>query len=818
VADQKRKLVIEVLGNAKDAAKALGDVRSDTDRAAERFTNFGQVTLAASAVGAVGLYKLANAAGDYGEAQSAASVIFGDAVDIVTEFGEAASETAGMSKKAAVDGANTFGTFGKSAGLAGVDLAGFSTEMVQLAGDLASFKNTTPEQAIQAIGSALRGESEPIRAYGVLLDEATLKQRAMTMGIADGTAALTPQQKVLAAQAEILAQTSDAQGDYSRTSDSLANQQRTLTAEFENLKVGIGQGVLPMMSSLVGGASDVLGKFSELSPETQNLLGKLGGIVVTGGLVVGALSLVAGKVLEARDRFTTLGTDGTRSMNNVGKAAAGLTTIIAGIAIAEAIGAASNQIGDYAQKAEDALNRTREALLDEDDGRAVQEFANTVAETQAEWTGLGEIWGSVGREFTVASTGIQADVENVDLAFQRMLESSPQAAEDLVAALERQLETLDPTSREYSDTADMVDRFKERLDAASTATSVATRETENLTGATGDAGGAIEETASELVAAEPGFDTFMTALSSSAELASGLSSVLDELFGPKMDLEAATAGWEAALDKLSESIKANGTSLDITTDKGRANREMLVGNTEASLKLMEAEIAGGMSAEEAAGRHKMRTENLINEAVQSGFTEEQVRNLIGTYGDVPTDVITQAQFNAIQAKIDAKDLTGAALIYDAMTPEARAVFEKTAAAADVRAIKGELDRLDGKVVKTTIQLRTERSEEKILGRRARGGPVEAGEPYIVGEEGPELVIPKMSGTVIPAGPTAAMLGAAGRAGRPLGAASTGNGGGVVVNVQFSGSVGMDPGVVIDAVEEGVAKGMQMPKLRRSLVG
>ena len=33
--------------------------------------------------------------------------------------------------------------------------------------------------------------------------------------------------------------------------------------------------------------------------------------------------------------------------------------------------------------------------------------------------------------------------------------------------------------------------------------------------------------------------------------------------------------------------------------------------------------------------------------------------------------------------------------------------------------------------------------------RAEGGPVTAGSPYIVGEKGPEMFMPKSSGTIIP---------------------------------------------------------------------
>lgn len=46
--------------------------------------------------------------------------------------------------------------------------------------------------------------------------------------------------------------------------------------------------------------------------------------------------------------------------------------------------------------------------------------------------------------------------------------------------------------------------------------------------------------------------------------------------------------------------------------------------------------------------------------------------------------------------------------------------------------------------------------------RAIGGPIWANTPYIVGEEGPELVVPRSSGTVLPADQTAALLGGAGQ--------------------------------------------------------
>ena len=184
------------------------------------------------------------AASDFQEATSKVNVIFGRASKSVKNFADSAARNLGQSKQAVLDAAGTFGTFGKAAGLAGEDLSTFTTDFVTLATDLASFNNTSPEEAVQAIGAALRGESEPLRRYGVLLNDAVLKQEAMTLGIYKGKGALTAQQKILAAQSAIYKQTNDAQGDFMRTSDGLANSQRTLKATFDDVKVSIGNAFL----------------------------------------------------------------------------------------------------------------------------------------------------------------------------------------------------------------------------------------------------------------------------------------------------------------------------------------------------------------------------------------------------------------------------------------------------------------------------------------------------------------------------------------------------------------------------------------------
>lgn len=218
------------------------------------------VALAGAAVGAIAYSKDAiGAASDLNETISKTNVVLGDASYAVQAWSKTTNTALGMSRQSALDAASTFATFGKAAGLGGEDLSAFSMDLTTLAADLGSFYNTSPEQAIGAIGAALRGESEPIRAYGVLLDDATLRQRALTMGIVDNVnTALTPQQRALAATAELFAQTTDAQGDFARTSGGLAGQQKILAASLTDVQTTIGTALLPAMTSLVTAANDLL--------------------------------------------------------------------------------------------------------------------------------------------------------------------------------------------------------------------------------------------------------------------------------------------------------------------------------------------------------------------------------------------------------------------------------------------------------------------------------------------------------------------------------------------------------------------------------
>lgn len=209
-----------------------------------------QATLALAGVGAAA-FSVVQSASDLNESISKTGVIFEDGAKEIEAFAETASKELGLSKRAALDAAANFAILGKGAGLTGRELNSFSTDLTGLAADLASFNNTSTDEAITALAAGLRGESEPLRRFGVLLSAAAVDAKALELGLAETTKEITDQDKVLARQALILEQTSDQQGDFARTADGAANKQRILAAEVENTKAKIGEGLVPAYQSLL---------------------------------------------------------------------------------------------------------------------------------------------------------------------------------------------------------------------------------------------------------------------------------------------------------------------------------------------------------------------------------------------------------------------------------------------------------------------------------------------------------------------------------------------------------------------------------------
>ena len=246
------------LSQAQSAIKGVDDNVKKTSTTMSNFVgtlkNVGTamgVTFAATQV-AMFAKESIMASSSMAESLSKVQVVFGEGAAEVEAFGKSAATNLGISNQAALEATGTYGNLFQAFGLGQGESQKMSTSLVQLASDMASFNNTSVDDAILALRSGLSGETEPLKKFGVALSETRLKTEALAMGLISSTKeALTPAAKAQASYALIMKDTTLAQGDYARTADGTANTMKTLQAKFADAKVAVGDALMPAFRGLL---------------------------------------------------------------------------------------------------------------------------------------------------------------------------------------------------------------------------------------------------------------------------------------------------------------------------------------------------------------------------------------------------------------------------------------------------------------------------------------------------------------------------------------------------------------------------------------
>lgn len=193
-----------------------------------------------------------NLGSDLAEVQNVVDTTFGDASGVIDDFARGAIKNFGLSELSAKQFSSTMGAMLKSMG--GFDdkqIVEMSTALAGLAGDMASFYNLDAQEAFDKLRSGISGETEPLKQLGINLSVANLEAFALANGIKKSYDKMTEQEKALLRYNYLLKATADAQGDFTRTQDSWANQTRILTEEFNSLKGTLGQGLINVLNPLV---------------------------------------------------------------------------------------------------------------------------------------------------------------------------------------------------------------------------------------------------------------------------------------------------------------------------------------------------------------------------------------------------------------------------------------------------------------------------------------------------------------------------------------------------------------------------------------
>ena len=224
------------------------------------------LTLPILAVGAAAV----KTASDIQEMENLFRETFEGASKDVTDWAKDTARAMQRSRFDLMETAAGFAAFLKPLGVAPKAIAPMSKALTALTVDLSSFRNIAEENVFIALFSGLAGETESVRRLGIDIGAAAVEAELLRLGINKTNAEAAQAEKVLARFNLIMNQTTDAQGDAIRTTDSFENQLRGLMATVKDVAVVIGQKLLPTATRIVQEIRQLGVEFLELSPAVQS--------------------------------------------------------------------------------------------------------------------------------------------------------------------------------------------------------------------------------------------------------------------------------------------------------------------------------------------------------------------------------------------------------------------------------------------------------------------------------------------------------------------------------------------------------------------
>lgn len=275
----------------KDAQREIADlnkkIQESNKKTLDTFSRVGTgltvgLTVPLAAAGTAAL----KYASDLEETQSKVDVVFGESAETVKSWAETSVQQMGLASETAMSAAATYGNMADGMGLASETGLEMAMSLTQLSADLASFNNTSQETAQIALASVFTGETETLKQYGIVMTQTNLQQFAMQQGITKTVQEMTQAEQVQLRYNYVLANTANAQGDFARTSDSVANQTRMAKEQLKQVAATLGQNLAPMAAKVLSGINDLLEGFNNLDESQQKLIIGIGAVAAAAGPVV----------------------------------------------------------------------------------------------------------------------------------------------------------------------------------------------------------------------------------------------------------------------------------------------------------------------------------------------------------------------------------------------------------------------------------------------------------------------------------------------------------------------------------------------------
>nr|DAY73486.1 MAG TPA: minor tail protein [Caudoviricetes sp.] len=249
------------------------------------------ITTPVIAAGAA-IYKYSS---DLTEAENKTKEVFKNMSSDVLDWSQTSLDKMGMARSTALDAASLYGGMATAMGLTRKSATDMSKSLTELSVDLASFHNTSLDQASTALKSIFTGETETLKNYGIVMTEANLKAYALSQGIKTNYSEMTQAEKVQLRYNFVMNASKDAIGDYERNCGEAASQMKKLPEASKELATSFKENVEPTITPMIQRLNEAVVWFGKLDDGTKNIITRAALITAAAGPVL----TVGGKIIQA---------------------------------------------------------------------------------------------------------------------------------------------------------------------------------------------------------------------------------------------------------------------------------------------------------------------------------------------------------------------------------------------------------------------------------------------------------------------------------------------------------------------------------------
>lgn len=583
---------------------------------------------------------------------------------------------------------------------------------------------------MQAAGEDANGVLEDLGITGIRESDSLLRLASATQAAGNETDLLRDSltlsaeawetNTALAAEAEKRYQTTAAQAQISMNI-------------MKDEAIDLGNELLPVFAGILSSLTSVVETLGGMPDGVKNAALALGGIVSVAALMTGGVGKMVVGLVEAKKAMDALGWAGRKALTTLG--AFGAVLALAGLVVAR-----------HAQAEADAAEKIRTyTLAIQEQGEVIGATTREIAAQTLQDAGvldIAEQYGANLADVTDAALGSEEALARVQAQVRgnsAEIESQIATNEDLIDSLSRKAILSDTEqvqlaalvtenqrlngelSNRVSGVDEVVTAISDEKDAVAEAAEAQAQLNAAADDGTEAASAAAEAAAADAQAESGRAQAMMDAEQAQRDLLEATQQYGDAL----LQLSGSQIAVESAIDDVTAARKENGKTLDLDTEKGRANQRALDDLAKSSMSYISTlEEQGGTTAEITAATEKAR-DAWIEGATSMGMSREKAEELAAAYFAIPEDVTTTvATPGAKNSQREAEDLNRKLEgLPDEVRSEIVAIFDsKGADAADRRLDEISRDRTAHiRVVTTGV------SSAPALGRtiqQANGGTVD----------------------------------------------------------------------------------------------